>query len=574
MVRPLGRVLRHAGGRVEGFALPLALVTCVVLSILVFAVTGYVTSNEKSATLSTAAQVARGYAESALNLAYSRINYANSTTGLAQGLTPSQPTLLGCGTGSSGASDCSSITPYCASFTASCPSPTYAPTAGTASVYGYFTGTNSGSFDSISAPASTWVIVATGYAPNGSGTVAKTLRGTVTISASSAGAVAAVWNHVFLTAPLVSGQCQQSFTGNSLILDAPMYVIGNLCMLGNGEVLEETTQPVDLMVGGRLVLGGSGSSQAAVGNWSSNPAVGITSGVVVGGCSSTIGGATSACAGGSWHYKVNSTDTFISQADPALSDAKVESDYSSFDPGPDHTCQSGTTPSPLTASQFDNNIATGEGTSVYPDNSGSGGSGTAFNLTPSTSYACISKNGTSTGYLIWNAGSSSLTVSGITVPAKTLAINGSVFFDSPLTISQSMTYQGTGIIMVAGQVSLTGSNMTVCAINTNCSFTNWQGSSGHNDMLTIASVLKSSSTAIAFVGNSITFQGSLWAQTSSQIEYVGNSCNTQGPMATGGLNVVANSFKLQPLPVIKNMPVGAPVPPNVSASISPLSMIG
>jgi len=45
-------------------------------------------------------------------------------------------------------------------------------------------------------------------------------------------------------------------------------------------------------------------------------------------------------------------------------------------------------------------------------------------------------------------------------------------------------------------------------------------------------------------------------------------------MAIGSFDSTFNNATISPLPVIKNMPVGAPVPPNVSASISPLTTIG
>ena len=50
----------------------------------------------------------------------------------------------------------------------------------------------------------------------------------------------------------------------------------------------------------------------------------------------------------------------------------------------------------------------------------------------------------------------------------------------------------------------------------------------------------------------------------------GNSLTTEGPVSVGSMTINANTFSFKPLPVITNMPVGAPVPPNVSATISPL----
>jgi hypothetical protein len=558
----------------DGVALVVALAFSVALSLLVFGMTQYVTANQNNAKRSHSDAQAKAYAEAALDTAYSRIQYSNSQLAMLSGINPAKPTLLGCGTGANGASDCSTVTPLCMAFTGTCGGSTK---IGTAEVYGYYSGTNGGTFAGLSEPASTWVLVGTGYAagPDAKMNV-KSLRATVTISAGGSGAVASVWNHIFFTAPLVPNTCQANFTSNSTVLDIPIYVIGNLCLAANNVAIKEVAggQAIDLQVGGKLAFTGNGDT---VGDFTTTPATPIPSGVVVGGCTTSIATTGTDCPT-QWasQYKVANVGTFIPQDDPSLTDAQVKADYTNFDPGPLHTCQTGTTPSPFADNKFDFSIASGEGSTVLPGNSGSGSSGTSMDLTPSSSYACISKNGASVGYLIWNNSSSgSITVSGVTVPAKTLAINGSIYFDSPITISQTMTYQGTAIIMASGQINFPTNNMTICAVNTSCVFTNWQGNSGNNDMMTLATVLKNSATAVNWTGNQITFQGSLWTPPSSTLMENGQGTPVlQGPAALGSINVIGNSFVFRPLPVIKNMPVGAPVPPNVSATISPLNVIG
>jgi Tfp pilus assembly protein PilX len=578
-----GRLLRHE----DGFALAFALLAIVVLSIATTSIVTYTTSNQHSANAAGANLTAAGYAESGLNAAYSKIVAANSPTST---LGPTALNLLGCSTGGTGGtSDCSSPTYQCVSFGGTCPSP-YTPTAGTAAVYGYYNGSTSPqTFQNVSVPKSTWLLVSTGYARSeaGSGGIGgKTTLGEVTITPLSAGAVASVWNHIFLTAPLDPNSCQANFSGNNLALTVPLYVIGNLCLSGANDYIKEASggQAIDLQVGGKLELTGSNS----VGDYSTSPATPITSGVVVGGCNAgPVTATANPCDNGSYKYKVTTKDTFISQDDPELSDNQVATNYSTFDPGPKHTCTAGTTPSPLADSAFDSNVATNEGSLsplTLPDNSGSVTSGTAFELTPNSSYACISKSGTSVGYLIWNNSTSSITVSGITVAGKTLAINGSIFFDSNLTISQTMTYSGTGVIMVAGTVKFMTNNMTVCAAGTSCLFSSWQGTSGNNSMLTLASLAgrrtggvttcTSTTTAVTFVGNSQTYQGSLWAPTCSTLSFTGNSATVEGPISIGSLDSTVNNATFKPLPVIKNMPVGAPVPPNTSAQIGPLTIVG
>src|SRR5579862_8257273 len=249
-------------------------------------VVAYTSSSGRSTRLSSSDLQAANYAESALNDAYSILFHQNSS-----GSNVAAPNLLGC-SGSVAPSDCSSPTPkvFCIAAATNCT----AGTAGSASVYGYFSGTNPQTFDGVAVPASNWLLVATGYAnnPNTGGLAARSEMATVKVSALGSGAVGAVWNHVFVTSPLVANVCSLSFSGNGVNITAPLYVVGNLCLgsNGTGASVTETTQPVDLQVGGKLVLlGGS-----KVGADSLHP---ITSAVVAGGCTTvSVSAATSSCS--------------------------------------------------------------------------------------------------------------------------------------------------------------------------------------------------------------------------------------------------------------------------------------
>ena len=92
----------------HGIALVMALAFTVALSMLVFGMVSYVTSNQHSAQNSSADVDARAYAEAALDVAYSTIEHAGNTVGL----NPANPALLGCtaASGSYANSDCSSAT--------------------------------------------------------------------------------------------------------------------------------------------------------------------------------------------------------------------------------------------------------------------------------------------------------------------------------------------------------------------------------------------------------------------------------------------------------------------------------
>jgi hypothetical protein len=88
-------------------------------------------------------------------------------------------------------------------------------------------------------------------------------------------------------------------------------------------------------------------------------------------------------------------------------------------------------------------------------------------------------------------------------------------------------------------------------------------------MLTFASLIPSS-IAVTFQDNHQIFQGAMWTQPSSSVSFVFNGDNVQGPISIGSIDATKNSANFQPLPVIQNMPTGAPVPPNTSASVGPL----
>ena len=528
--------------REDGFALVLALACIVVFGILTAAAISYTTSNQQAAVQSGSDLQARQYAEAGLNDAYSTIVHTN-----AIGSDPTSASLLG--------TSASPLT-FCITTT-SCSN----GGVGSASVAGCYGGVNGATCTGISpsAPASTWVISSTGYArkPDGT-TISRSATAEVLVNPVNSGVVAAVWNHVFLTAPLVPNTCQTTFGAQSLTFNAPLYVSGNLCLTAQNSSIVENTQPVDLQVGGVLAMTAQNESIGSSGT----P---ITSGVVVGGCSTSAPpwNSTTAC-GSTSYYHVRTTDTFAAQAAPAESATDEANDYAAFDPGPDHPCLAGTNPAPLNANQLD---WSANGASE-PDGSGSGSAGGSFDLTPSSSYACISQNGTSKGYLIWNSGSSSITVSGITVPAKTLAVNGSIFFDSNVNITHAATYTGTAALEAAGTITFTQQNVTLCATSA-CvhGSANWQGNSGNNSMLTLVSLIANNSQAIYFSGQSEQFQGSLWTQPSSTCKIGAQSATIEGPIVCGSMNIAAQSANLMPLPAIKNMPVGAPIPPNTGVTI-------
>ena len=477
----------------DGIALVMALGITVVLIIFVASMISYTTSGQRSATLGSADLQARQYAEGGLNSAYSLIVNANSVSGGS----PTAANLIGCN-GVSGPADttapsnCASPSPKVICLTKTTCT---VGTAGSASVFGFFSGANPATYNGTTVPASTWLLVSTGFArnPSGNAVTAKTTTSTIQITALNGGAVAAVWNHIFLTAPLVPNVCQTNYAGNNTLITSPMYVVGNLCLTGNNISIAEAVggQPIDLMVGGKLMLGSN-----RVGADSTHP---ITGGVVVGGCTTvSVASATSSCTPASFNYWVGTTDTFVSAQAPEQLGSDIAADYANFDPGPKHSCAAGGLP----ATTFDNDTT-------------QNGTNASFELLPASNYTCISQSGASVGQLTWNNAT------------KQLTVNGSVFLDGNLTISQSGTYTGTGVIEAAGTITFNGNGTSLCATSP-CNFTNWQGSSGNNSMLLLVS-LKSSTTSVVFTNNNETFQGSIWTQPSSTMTFAEERRHARGP---------------------------------------------
>jgi Tfp pilus assembly protein PilX len=523
----------------DGIALVMALGITVVLIIFVASMISYTSSNSRAAQLSSSDLMATQYAEAGLNTAYSII-VNQKVTALGN---PAAANLLGCSgatsaTDTNGPSNCATPTAKVICVTASgCMS----GSAGSATVYGYYSGTNPTTFNGISVAASTWLLSSSGYARNAQGTTAiKTTTATVAISPLNSGAVAAVWNHLFITSPLTPNVCSVDFAGNNMTITDPLYAIGNVCVSGNNTTIQENVggQPIDLMVGGKLVLSGSG---AKAGTDATHP---LTSGVVVGGCTTvSVAAGTTACDSGSYSYWVKTKDTFVPTSAPEMQAADILTDYNNSDPGPKHACATGG----LASTTFD-----GDGVQ--------NGTNASFELLPGTSYTCVSQSGATTGQMSWNSSTSTLTIA------------GNVFLDGNLTITGSGTYTGTGVIEAAGTITFNGNGMSLCAASPcNTAANGWQGSSGNNNMLTLVA-LKSSATSVTFTNNNQTFQGSLWTQPSSSMTFVKNGVTVEGPISIGSFDATFNNATFKPLPVIKNMPVGAPIPPNTGASIGSMTI--
>jgi len=528
-------MLRRLHRKEGGFALPLALGAMLALAITVTAVIEYTGSNSRAASVNSAQLQATHAAEAALLAAYSKLNYWNWTTNTGNNAT--DPTLLGCGQ-SGVSSDCTTTkTLTCVDVTSTCTTSTGDGQAGTGTYYGSYDGT---SF--------TWTIYAYGYArnPTGARVVKKTLTATSGVYwDTDSPPNIAIWNHLYSTAPQSPSSCEFDVGGNNVVIDVPIYVTGDMCLSGQGAAVRENTasggQAVDLRVLGKLVFSGNGSY---VGYNSSNPGSAITSGGVALGCSTTNNGTPTSCTSGSFDFHVGDLSTVQTLTSPNADTTW----YDNADPGPKHTCKSGTDPAaPSGGNPFESSGST------VRDNSAA-----TFNITPSTAYSCVSQTGT--GQLSWTPPSGAQTMGSLTV-------SGVIFFDGPIQFTQSALYTGKGTIYASGTITFPNQNTYVCAV-ANCDFNAWDPNA---NMMMLASLYTSSPTAaIKFTGNTDKFQGSLFATTSGLIDFSGQSLEIEGPVV-GGKFSYGNNVTMKPLPTINKLPPGAPIAVNAHATPGRLS---
>jgi Tfp pilus assembly protein PilX len=531
-------LLRRLWKEEGGFALILGLGAMIALAITVTAVIEYTSSNSRSANVNSAQMQATHAAEAALLAAYSKLNYWDWSSNTGNNAT--DPTLLGCAQ-SGASSDCTtSKTLTCVSVTSTCSSSTTDRQEGTGSYFGSYDGT---SF--------LWTISAFGYArnPTGASVIKKTITATSGVYwDTNTPPNIAIWNHLYSTAPQSPSSCEFDVGGNSVVIDVPVYVTGDMCLSGQGASVRENTagggQAVDLRVVGKLVFSGNGSF---VGYNSSNPGPAITSGGIGLGCTTTTNGSPTSCTSGAFDYHVGN----ISAVQTLMSPNADYTWYDNADPGPKHTCQSGTNP----AAPSGGNPFESAGSTVR-DNSAP-----SFNVTPSTAYSCLSQTGT--GQLSWAPPTGQQTMG-------TLTVSGVVFFDGPIQFTQSALYSGKGTIYASGTITFPNQNTYICAV-ANCDFNSWDP---NVNMMMLASLYTSNPTAaIKFTGNTDKFQGSLFTTPDGLIDFNGQSLQIEGPVV-GGKFAYGNNVTMKPLPTINKLPPGAPVALNAHATPGRLSYTG
>jgi Tfp pilus assembly protein PilX len=497
----IGQTLR----REDGTALIMALGMILALSILTMSVFQYTSANSRTAGTSDAKQRAYAAAEAGINNAVSVLSKSGNNT--------LDPCLLHPNVSPAGTT-CASNAPF---------TDTYG--RGSVSWWGIF-----------DLSTQKWTITSTGSYPNPSSpsapAIKHTIRGTVYVGPDQNDqSNTAVWNYMVASKTSNATTCDMTL-GNSVIARQPLYVAGNLCIQNTASIQQpDPTDPVKLIVAGKLAITGSNGVGTV-----STP---ITAAVVNGGCNTTgVTDATHACTTADHVYAstlTNGTETIVLPA------ADWSNAYTNAAPGPKHTCN---TTAGTTGPTWDNDATLN--VTTYPN----GSVPTSFNLTPATSYTCEYRDGYGhlVGYLNWDATN------------KILDTKGTMYIDGSMYMSNGSVnlYKGAATIYLTGTFSLSGSGTKLCGYSAGatCDFNSWQP---NGNLLIIVPYGNNGSGYSVSFANSVHWQGGFFAKNGIDL---GNSSTDEGPMF-GSTISMTNSAQIKSLPVITDLPIGAPLQPNV-----------
>jgi hypothetical protein len=325
------------------------------------------------------------------------------------------------------------------------------------------------------------------------------------------------WNYIIATNTGTPGGCDESLR-NSVNIQSPLYVLGNLCMntpsqVSGGPLVVKGSLSLD--VNTNVGSGGSPVSEVHVRN----------------GCSYKGGAFASPCGPS---QKVWGTVSDASPPAITIPSADYASWYVNAAPGPSQPCtqQSGTIP------VFDNDTSFNDSVAGV------------FNLTPvSSDYSCVVKTPTGSliGELTWNH------------TTKLLTVNGTIFIDGNVTANYGwqnvpIHYTGQGTIYVGGTLLL--KTTSLCAVinstNDGCDFANWDPNASF-----VVFVANGNGGQVP-TGDSIQMvsadlEGGLFATNAIELD---TQSMSEGPML-GGTVILDNTVYAHTWPVI-SAPVGMP----------------
>jgi Tfp pilus assembly protein PilX len=382
-----------------------------------------------------------------------------------------------------------------------------------------------GSYDQA---ASIWTITSRGRAPNptggGAGDLTRTLSTKARVAAPPAQPVVSdAWDYVYTSS---TGSVCDMTLSQSVNVTAPLYSAGNLCLANTATI----NQSGRVDVRGRLTLS---SNQNRVGKATER----IDSVQLGAGCEYNGGGVHDPCGGDSDNVFANTLGAAPATVVPPSIDWQTW--YDNASPGPRFPCQTqgGIPPTFDTGDGLRNNSVT-----------------SVFNLTPASSYSCV----TNVGEISWNASTATLRVIG------TVYIDGSATFEHGSTVA----YEGQGAIYLSGTVLL--KTVDICAVRQgpSCDTSGWNP---NEKLLTVAADGEAGQVP---VGNSIWlkgafFQGALYATRAIEFD---TTAQTQGPLVASTMNL-GHKVALSWAP-LSTGPPGIPGNTPVYATITPFDYSG
>jgi Tfp pilus assembly protein PilX len=424
----------------RGFALVLALGVMFVLSATGASVAYYATSNASSSARSSADKTALALAEAGLNIAYGTLfNAPDPRNGQAVPLGSTQME------------------------------------GGTAEWWGTLAG-------------STWTLVGRGTVRNPAGPKALVRRrsGQVTIQTGQQGSANnAIWNYLY-----ADSLASCTTLSNSVTIDIPLYVRGDLCMNNSAQVIGS-----HLQVGGTLTINNTAQVSSTV-----------TEAHIGGGCRLGNGQLHSPCSASDHVYAAHTDASPTGLTKPPIDLANW---YANADLGPHRNCSVGSFPG-----GFDNDAALNR-------------SRGPVDLMPSTAYDCrvLDGQGNVIGQLTWTPGQGQ-------APGSLIA-KGTIYFDGDITLSHNAfgVYSGRATIYSSGRVTFANSVKL-------CGTAACDGTWNANQNL-LAFIAGSSTDSVGFLlANNTSFQGAVYAVNDySQA----NSSDMWGPVIARQLFISNNT---------------------------------
>jgi hypothetical protein len=369
-----------------------------------------------------------------------------------------------------------------------------------------------------------WEVTARGIVKNPTGPAAQDIRRTVTahvrFSMPQAHQLTSpVWNWIYSGA--TGAECDTTID-QSVAINAPLYVVGNLCMRSTAKVVRGN-RPLAVVVEGKATLA---EPQNAIGTSTAK----IDQVYVGNGCQYKNNAAVTPCTFNTHDTNVWAAALYPSDALLRIAEPQWAEWYRDASPGPMSPCATSSGTPPV----FD--VDTFLGVQTVPG---------VFHLTPQTaSYSCATRR----GEISWNH------------QTKILKVRGTIFIDGSAKIENGLvgTYDAFSAIYLTGTLLI--KNSSLCAFKKNdrvgeaCDQAAWNP----NERMLIFAANGSggqvpADTSIQLVSSE--FQGGLygrWAVNSS------TTTSTQGPQVSEDDVQIGQSNNIG-FPLITQVPAGTPL---------------